>query len=59
MGNTYEVWGWRETADSTERDIKYEWEFLYAGESWNDALVALNDSDESIYHCVKLEWRRG
>ncbi len=51
MGNTWEVSVWRKGSA--------EWDYvrIYAGESLQDAIIAMARAKADGAACVKLEWR--
>lgn len=52
MGNTWEVYAWREVNGL----VKYDYVIVYQGESWLAAIwTALKEKRTS--GCVKVEWR--
>lgn len=52
MGNTWEVYAWREINGL----VKYDYVMVYCGESWLSAIWAAIKAKRTC-GCVKIEWR--
>lgn len=54
MGNTWEVYAWKEMGEN--HPVKYDFVLEYRGESWFHAIWAALRAKRT-YRCVKVEWR--
>lgn len=52
MGNTFEVWDWKNI-----KDLDFEWVICYSGEIQEEAFAELNRLKDLGRPCVKLIWR--
>ena len=52
MGNTWEVYAWREVNEL----VRFDYVMVYRGESWVSAIWAAVKAKRTC-GCVKVEWR--